>query len=362
MKKKKLIQIAINICVLFALLFCISSKGQAQNIIQIANENFSEDGKPLAAYEHYYKKKITLADYTGDTLKQLFNFYSEKSEKEYAQYYSIAYPVGSHWVCEDYDLYEKKLCRYVTFADKELSKLDGPFFFFYSDEKVRRSGFYNNGMIDGPWVTYYENGKLKDTAFYINGIRVGKGLSFYPSGKVRKISGLDVQGSGIEKRYYEDGKLFQEGVYGLYNLKDSVWSAYYPDGKISYHETFNMGTVKETICYNHDGSPKSHCEVRREPRFPGGQEAFDKFIERHLDWPNYLRFDKVSAADAIATFVVDVDGSLMGIKITKHLVKEFDQEVLLFVKRMPKWEPAMEYGQPVRAVYEWRITFRQFHY
>jgi protein TonB len=125
-----------------------------------------------------------------------------------------------------------------------------------------------------------------------------------------------------------------------------------------------MGTLKERTCYNEDGSTQSNCEAKKEPSFPGGDKAFRKFIDRRLVWPSHLRFNDFSEAYAIATFVVNADGSIQDVRITKHLAKAFDQEVVKFIqnKKMPKWEPATEYGQPVRSVYEWKITFKQLGY
>jgi antitoxin component YwqK of YwqJK toxin-antitoxin module len=312
-------------------------------------------------YKAYIKKDVVPSDYKNDTLTLFFNAGWEKSDKVNSTFYTIAYPYKGSWACEDYSVSEQCLVNYIIFADQKLTILNGSFFKFRPNGKVRMSGTCLNNKREGLWLEYSEEGNLTDSCYYHNEMPVGTCYSFYLSGQKAKVAIYDTLGSGAGfiTRYYEDGALKQTGFYAASVLRDSLWHYYYPDGKISFVERFNKGLCYETKCFKEDGTLKDSCQAEAMPQFPGGAKALNKFLSRNIKWPNGLQFTNTNLAQVIATFVVDTDGSITDIKIKRHVAKAFDDEVIRVIKKMPRWTPGKEYNNPVRVYYTLPVSFSQ---
>lgn len=93
------------------------------------------------------------------------------------------------------------------------------------------------------------------------------------------------------------------------------------------------------------------------PEFPGGQEAFKKYIQDNIVYPRKARKNNVQGG-VIITFVVRADGSISDITLVKSLNEECDYEALRIVKKMPSWKPGSDKGKPVNVKFVLPITFR----
>ena len=72
------------------------------------------------------------------------------------------------------------------------------------------------------------------------------------------------------------------------------------------------------------------------PRFPGGANGLEHFLEKNLKWPDPT-LDV--AGYVLLSFVVLSDGHIANVKIEKPLFPAFDAEAIRLVKSMPKWVP-----------------------
>jgi len=88
-------------------------------------------------------------------------------------------------------------------------------------------------------------------------------------------------------------------------------------------------------------------DVPTSPQFPGGMEAFYKFVGKEFKIPKgFSGKDKV-----ILTFVVKPDGELEGIKVIKDAGFGTGEEAVRMMKKSPKWNPGLKDGKPVRIQY-----------
>jgi len=88
-------------------------------------------------------------------------------------------------------------------------------------------------------------------------------------------------------------------------------------------------------------------DVPTSPQFPGGMEAFYKFVGKEFKIPKgFSGKDKV-----ILTFVVKPDGELEGIKVIKDAGFGTGEEAVRIMKKSPKWNPGLKDGKPVRIQY-----------
>jgi len=74
--------------------------------------------------------------------------------------------------------------------------------------------------------------------------------------------------------------------------------------------------------------PLRHAEVM--PQFPGGMEAFLKFMQRNLKQPE--DFDEGQKMVVLASFVVDAGGNIVNIAIDQKARPDLDAEVLRVLK------------------------------
>ncbi|BAU54614.1 energy transducer TonB [Mucilaginibacter gotjawali] len=93
----------------------------------------------------------------------------------------------------------------------------------------------------------------------------------------------------------------------------------------------------------------------RSPEFPGGDEAFYKFLSKNLRWP--VRGDIDIEGRVVISFIVEKDGSLTNFKVEKKLWPDMDAEALRVLKKSPKWIPGKQHGKLVRVKYMVPINF-----
>lgn len=93
----------------------------------------------------------------------------------------------------------------------------------------------------------------------------------------------------------------------------------------------------------------------REPSFPGGPAAWITFLQRYLQAPADV--EPGERIEVHVRFWIDVDGSVSRAEITKSGGSAFDKEVLRVMKKMPKWEPALQSGRPIAVAYQQPVIF-----
>jgi periplasmic protein TonB len=82
--------------------------------------------------------------------------------------------------------------------------------------------------------------------------------------------------------------------------------------------------------------------------YPGGMEAFNKFILSSLQLADSILhegpFSKV-----YARFIVERDGSISNVEILRGVHPAIDREVKRVLRAMPAWKPAKFNGKKVRS-------------
>jgi protein TonB len=111
---------------------------------------------------------------------------------------------------------------------------------------------------------------------------------------------------------------------------------------------------------NSADQPSDFIPLERGPEFPGGVDALRQFLARNLKTP-----DELDAGDKIMVMVrfkVDEGGFVSSIEIAESGGREFDQEVMRVVKKMPRWQPAFQNGIHVPVSYMIPVTFMGVEY
>lgn len=95
------------------------------------------------------------------------------------------------------------------------------------------------------------------------------------------------------------------------------------------------------------------------PSFPGGKDALNKYIRKHLRYPK-AAMKNATQGKVVVRFVVEADGSISHATIVRSLDAACDKEALRVIREMPKWDPGMQNGHFVAVYYNLPITFAMF--
>lgn len=82
---------------------------------------------------------------------------------------------------------------------------------------------------------------------------------------------------------------------------------------------------------------RSYVTYGPEPTYPGGLEAFYKFVKQELE---SLDLDGTATDPAWVKFMVDKDGSIIRVVILESPDKGYENAIRDMFNRMPKWIPA----------------------
>ena len=99
----------------------------------------------------------------------------------------------------------------------------------------------------------------------------------------------------------------------------------------------------------------SHVEVP--PQFPGGEAELMKWLRDNISYPAIAAEQGIQGR-VVLRFVVGPDGTVGNVEIQRSLDPSCDREALRVVKKMPKWLPGKQNGNPVHVYYTLPVSFR----
>lgn len=105
-----------------------------------------------------------------------------------------------------------------------------------------------------------------------------------------------------------------------------------------------------------DNSIKNTAMVEKLPEFPGGMEAWAKFLSKNMRYPEQAANDGVSGR-VYMSFIVEKDGKITDIQVSRAAGHGFDEEAKRVLKMAPQWKPGIQNGKPVRVRYTIPINF-----
>jgi len=266
-----------------------------------------------------------------------------------------------------------------TNVDKHLYVLQE----YYKNGKMRMMGYSKTKTMDlkpeGSQISYFPNGHRMAISTYENGEPVGDVAEYYPNGKLYNVRSFKKGERTILKQCFDStgvmladtgngkwikfsserfGKNFVEGP--VHNgIETGEWRGTEKDS-LSVIEQYQDGVIISLRTFDSFGeeiiSPKIFTAVEQNPEFPGGLDAFNKFIVTTLRYPEQARKNNTYGR-VVVQFVVDGDGSLSDIKVVRGVGDGCDEEALRVMKMSPKWLPGRQNGRPVRVAYSVPINF-----
>jgi TonB family protein len=240
-----------------------------------------------------------------------------------------------------------------------------------------------NSVLDGTCMNYFPNGRRKSTVQYKNGYIVGNITDYYPNGEIYEILKVEKNDNYYDNDNYYHGYANYFGGYSFKiielcdstgkilatngtghllifdhdfktviaegninnNKMDGEWNGPIPDtGRFTC--IFHRGKLKSGISYTKWGEQYTFKEFHTDPVFDNGMDEFGYFIKRNLRYPGTEK-RKVTGTVTVG-FYVETDGTISDVKVTRSLIMSLDQEALRVVKQSPLWNPATEFGIPIR--------------
>lgn len=117
------------------------------------------------------------------------------------------------------------------------------------------------------------------------------------------------------------------------------------------------GTAGDSLTSNADAE-KVFEKVEIEASFPGGDNAWRKFLEQNLNaGVPAFKGAPAGAYTVIVQFVVDRDGKVSDIRALTSHGYGMEAEVIRLLRKAPRWNPAFQDGRNVRAYRKQPVTF-----
>lgn len=106
-----------------------------------------------------------------------------------------------------------------------------------------------------------------------------------------------------------------------------------------------------------DNTPVNMAIVEQKPMFPGGDSEMYKWLSSQIQYPAAASEEGIQGR-VVVQFIVEENGSISHVNVVRGKHPALDAEALRVVKKMPRWNPGRNNGQPVRVVYNLPVTFK----
>jgi periplasmic protein TonB len=210
-------------------------------------------------------------------------------------------------------------------------KLNGAFINYYVPSGlVSAETQYVDNKRDGLSTHYDENGKKKLTEHFKKDSLDGERILFQPDGsvKIRQkwANGKLIEGPEEEKQNSGPGDLYQ-----LFELTG--------EGGASKAPAFP--------CHPQYASLKERC----------GEMSMQRYISQNLNYPKQVRELGITGR-VVVLFAIDKSGKVSEVEVIRANCDALRDEAARCIKSMPRWEPGMLDGQPVKVQFTLPLTFK----
>ena len=96
--------------------------------------------------------------------------------------------------------------------------------------------------------------------------------------------------------------------------------------------------------------------VDTKPEFPGGEAALNKYLEDNIIYPIECAKNKIEG-DVTVKFHINIDGSILEFRIMRGVHPLLDAEAIRVIALMPRWEPAIKYGNKIKDKTTLKVNF-----
>lgn len=221
---------------------------------------------------------------------------------------------------------------------------------YFRTGEIKSSRIYSDTSDTSRITIYYETGAKKLEGLYENsddGLHppILKTVSFWDKSGEQLV----VDGKGIFENIEED--VIEKGPI-VDGYQNGNWIRHNLTTKERWIKLYKMGKFVSGIYIDAQNKEHKFSNDIVKPQPTGGILAFNKYIVSNFK----VRDEWIGQGKIITQFIVDIDGSIVDIKVLNKVVPEIEEEIMRLFKKAPKWIPAEMYGKKVRALYKLPIT------
>ncbi len=112
-------------------------------------------------------------------------------------------------------------------------------------------------------------------------------------------------------------------------------------------------------CQNTVASDSIYTNVDVLPEFPGGRKALGKYVDsgKNHKYPKEARKNGIEGK-VIVQFVINEDGTCSNFNVIKGIGYGCDEEAVRAFKKMPKWNPGLVKGKPVKVLMQMGYLYK----
>ena len=215
------------------------------------------------------------------------------------------------------------------------------------NKKIKNNYFFNNKSNNNEWDIVFKPANTEGKGGGNIVIPISKhGLSFSynitANGSIYiKIDNVKMKEEKITWQTNPDGIILEDLFFQLQSdsLKYDELVNWNPNEELAYNEVIEIDKVDE------------------KPSFPGGESAMKSYLNSNVKYPVEAQENCIQGR-VIVQFIIEKDGSISDVKISRSVDPSFDREALRVVKAMPKWNPGKLQGIPARVKNEVPVVFR----
>lgn len=206
------------------------------------------------------------------------------------------------------------------------------------NKKIKNHYFFNNKSNNNEWDIVFKPANTEGKGGGNIVIPISKhGLSFSynitANGSIYiKIDNVKMKEEKITWQTNPDGIILEDLFFQLQSdsLKYDELVNWNPNEELAYNEVIEIDKVDE------------------KPSFPGGESAMKSYLNSNVKYPVEAQENCIQGR-VIVQFIIEKDGSISDVKISRSVDPSFDREALRVVKAMPKWNPGKLQGIPARV-------------
>ncbi len=258
---------------------------------------------------------------------------------------------------------------------------------YYKDGKkklIGKSSKVDPPVFEGTCVRFYSSGQKQNITNYKNNIATGDAYEFYPNGKpyiqieypdngdrynsyshnflikanYDSLGVVQVQdGNGYYKGFDQKFSYIEEEGRVKNGKRDSIWNGASKNIGISFIEKYKDGDLISGVSVSAKGDSVTYKKMRgTPPQFKGGVDGFGRYLGTNIQYPDNARKNDIQGR-VILSFVVEKDGTVTNIVVSRSVNPELDEEAVRVLKNSPKWIPGTQFGRAVRVTYSVPVNF-----
>jgi antitoxin component YwqK of YwqJK toxin-antitoxin module len=303
---------------------------------------------------------LVSANSNAQKIEKFFDYKWKECMQNSARFYCVITKTDSGYHRNDYFIHEKRLQMSGFYEDVDCKIPNGHFQYYHANGVVQSVGNYLHGKREGLWLGFHNNKMMSDSTFYLYGKPLGTSIAWYPNGYPLDSVISNADGSGIEVTWFDNGMISSVGRYSTGVKKEGKWKFFHNNGKLSALEIYHEGFLVDKSYFDEEGNNvKDTVNNDRPANFPGGMEAWRKYVMQGLYFPDQYQIVNSDSAIVVVSFTINENGNVENVFTSTPFYRGFDEIAEKVIRKSPKWSPAIQHNRRVKNEVKQVVIFAQ---